>query len=66
MIRIKRKGDVNSEMIYKKNTKTSFMYRLPFGAMEMELETLRIVNSLSENGGKLRIIYTLAVQGEKY
>lgn len=66
MIKIKRKGAVDSEMIYKKNTKTSFMYRLPFGSMEMELETLRIVNSLSENGGDLRIIYTLAVQGEKY
>lgn len=65
-IKIKRRGAVNADMIYKKNVKTSFMYRIPYGAMEMEIETLRIVNALGENGGDLRIIYTLAVQGEKY
>lgn len=65
-VKIKRRGAINSDMHYKKDAKTLFVYRLPYGAMEMEIETLRIVNSLSESGGELRIVYTLAVQGEKY
>lgn len=65
-ILIKRKGSVNSSMTYRTDRKHSFMYHLPYGSVEMEIETQRINSNLSENGGKIEIVYTLSVQGEKY
>ncbi len=65
-ILIKRKGSINSSMAYKAGTKKSFMYELPYGAMEMELETHRALYDLNESGGIIELVYTLTVQGEKY
>lgn len=62
-VKIKRKGAVTADMIYRTGEKTAFLYRLPFGAMDMEIYTKSIENSLNENGGTLRIVYTLFVQG---
>ena len=64
-VKIKRKGAVVADMIYTQGEKTAFLYRLPFGAMDMEIYTKSIKNSLDENGGTLRIVYTLFVQGAK-
>ena len=64
-VKIKRKGSVTADMIYTQGKKTEFLYRLPFGAMDMEIYTKSIENSLDENGGTLRIAYTLFAQGAK-
>ena len=32
----------------------------------MELETHRVLSDVTENGGKVELVYTLTVQGEKY
>jgi uncharacterized beta-barrel protein YwiB (DUF1934 family) len=65
-IQIKRSGSVNSQMTYRAGTKRSFMYELPYGAMEMEIETERVVSLLGEEGGTIELRYTLTVQGDKY
>lgn len=63
---IKRLGSISSAMTYKSGTKKSFMYRMPYGNIEMENHTHRIVQELDENGGSIRLVYTLIIQGEKY
>lgn len=65
-VHLKKRGNVSSDMYYKRNAKTIFMYKLPFGSIEMEIDTVRIINALTEEGGNLRIVYTLTAQGEKY
>lgn len=65
-VQIKRSGSINSTMVYKAGTKRSFMYNLPYGTVELELETERITSNLAENGGTIEMLYTLSVQGEKY
>lgn len=65
-ILIKRSGSISSSMAYKAGARKTFMYELPYGAMEMELETHRVISELDERGGKIELVYTLTVQGEKY
>lgn len=65
-LQIKRSGSINTTMIYKADTKRSFMYNLPYGTIEMELETHRLISNLGENGGSIELKYTLGVNGEKY
>lgn len=65
-ILIKRSGSINSSMVYKIGGKRNFMYHLPYGSVEMEIETQRIISKLDENGGTIELVYTLAFQGEKY
>lgn len=65
-IQIKRSGSVNSLMVYKAGENRKFMYEIPYGTIEMELETEKIISMLEEKGGEIRLLYTLSVQGEKY
>ncbi len=63
---IKRGGAVKTSMEYKAGTKRSFVYATPYGGIDMELETHRVLSDVTENGGKVELVYTLTVQGEKY
>jgi uncharacterized beta-barrel protein YwiB (DUF1934 family) len=63
---IKRSGSVQSSMEYRIGGKRSFLYRLPYGEIEMELETQQIISSLTPQGGKVKLVYTLSMQGEEY
>lgn len=65
-ITIKRSGSVNSVMVYKIGKKHHFMYRLPYGDIEMEIDTQRIISNLASGGGTIQLVYTLTVQQEKY
>lgn len=63
---IKRSGEVSSSMTYRADRKSRFMYNLPYGSLEMEIDTQRLVTRLGERGGTVELMYTLTVQGEKY
>lgn len=65
-IQIKRTGSINSLMVYRAGTVRTFAYNLPYGTVEMELETKRLISNLDENGGEISLLYTLGVQGDKY
>ena len=65
-VSIKRSGNINSMMVYKTGAKREFMYGTPYGEIAMELETHRIITDIAENGGRVDMVYTLNVQGEKY
>lgn len=63
---IKRGGAVKTSMEYKAGEKRSFVYETPYGGIDMELETHRVLHDVAENGGEVELVYTLTVQGEKY
>ena len=65
-VTIKRNGSINSSMVYRVGAKNRFLYEIPYGKMEMEIETHRIISDMDETGGKIELVYTLTVQGEKY
>ena len=63
---IKRGGALKTSMEYKAGEKRSFVYETPYGGIDMELETHRVLHDVAENGGEVELVYTLTVQGEKY
>jgi uncharacterized beta-barrel protein YwiB (DUF1934 family) len=65
-VTIKRFGASGSVMVYKKDKKTEFQYRTPYGIIPMELKTSKLVTAFDKDGGTLRICYTISVQGDKY
>ena len=65
-VSIKRSGSINSSMVYKTGEKRDFVYNTPYGGIEMELLTHRIISDIDETGGSVELVYTLWVQGEEY
>ena len=65
-VTIKRNGSINSSMVYRVGEKKSFLYEIPYGKIEMEIETHRIISDMNETGGEIELVYTLTIQGEKY
>ena len=63
---IRRRGSTSSHMIYRAGHRHSFPYATPYGTIDMELKTDRLISYLSEHGGEIELAYTLTIQGEKY
>ncbi len=64
-VRIRRSGSVESDMNYIAGKKTPLRYNTQYGVIDMEIDTIRIHNALNENGGMLRLVYTITMQGSK-
>ena len=62
-VTIKRKGTYNSEFVCAENKGYSFNYRMPYGDMAMEINTKKVDISLGENGGSIKLCYTLETCG---
>ncbi len=60
---MRRMGEFNTVMVYKKGEVTEFVYRMSFGEMNFKIDTKNIENSLGANGGKLIFTYRL-ISGE--
>lgn len=65
-VKIRRTGAVNSEMVYRTDRKTEFMYNLPYGSMSIDIETELIKAELCDDGGEIRLVYVLIIQNERY
>ena len=64
-VRIKRSGSSGGDMVYNTSKKTAFKYRTPYGVLDMEINTEHICNALDAEPKKLRIKYTLTMQGQR-
>ena len=64
-VTVKRNGATSSKMIFDKTKKTNLKYNTMYGSIDTVIDTVKIVNALDENGGKLRLAYTLTMQGVK-
>lgn len=61
LVSIVRTGTANSNLVIEAGKKHFCLYGTPFGDLTVGIYTHKIENSLSENGGKLYLKYTLDV-----
>lgn len=61
MVSIMRTGTANSNLVIETGKKHFCLYGTPFGDITVGIFTHKIENSLSENGGRLYLKYTLDV-----
>lgn len=64
-VTVKRSGSVNSTMVFERGKKTKTIYNMPYGKWLMEIETEKIVNAMTETGGRLRLVYAMTIQGQR-
>lgn len=57
-----RTGSVNSQMVFQKGVRHSSLYETPYGALTVDVSTLRLAHRLGERGGVLEADYTVAVE----
>ncbi len=57
-----REGSVSSRMIFVQGKKNVFLYDTPYGSMTMGIDTHKIDNKLTSNGGTIDIDYTLSFE----
>lgn len=62
-VTIKRTGEMNSKIEYKEGFEFDFLYKMPFGNLKMMVKTEKIKVDLTENGGKIKLVYRLGVDG---
>ena len=65
MITMRRMGDFHTVMVYTKGEVTEFIYRVPFGELNLKIKTISIKNQLKETGGKITFSYDLFAGGEE-
>lgn len=65
MVTMRRMGDFQTVMVYKKNEITEFIYRVPFGELNLKIKTRSIKNELNSSGGTLNFCYDLYAGGEE-
>ena len=64
-ILLQKHGAVESEMNFREGEETSSVYKVgPYG-FDMKIQTKKIRNSLSHDGGELGIIYSMDIGGQK-
>ncbi len=65
VVTVKRSGNTSSNIVLDRKKKTEFKYNTMYGIIDVIADTKKIVNALDEQGGKLRLVYTLIMQGAK-
>jgi len=58
-VTMRKMGDFKTAISYEEGKITYFSYETPFGKLDMRVKTDKITDRLSQNGGTLKIFYTL-------
>lgn len=62
---VTRMGEFSNEMVYKEGKTTKFLYKMPYGTMDMKLKTFKVLVNLSDDGGIIELSYRLLFSGTK-
>ena len=62
---VRKKGDVNCEMIFSTAKKHTFLYKLSGFSFDAEILTHHLYNDLNESGGRIDIVYTIILGGQE-
>lgn len=65
VITVKRTGDAKSDIRYELGKRTGFLYRTPFGTIDMSICTESIISRANSDGGKISLSYILETGGDK-
>ena len=63
--KLNRVGTTETNMEFEKNTQSVSLYKTPFGAMSVIVDTKDIEINMDDNGGTIHILYTLNVEGQQ-
>lgn len=63
IVTVTRMGEFSNEMVYHEGDNKPFIYKMPYGEIEMELVTERVFINLDENGGEIELQYKLLFSG---
>ena len=65
-VTIKRRGMIESNMIFSEGCENTSLYVMPYGKMTIRIKTKKVSVKLNENGGEVHLEYILIIQGEEY
>lgn len=65
VITVKRTGYAKSDIRYELGKRTGFLYRTPFGTIDMSIYTESIISRANSDGAKISLSYTLETGGDK-
>lgn len=60
-VTLTRSGGVNSQMIFREGRPHSSLYTTPWGQLEVDITTQKLLHRINERGGLMEIQYTIAV-----
>ena len=58
---LERTGMIQSRMEFKQGERSSSLYETPWGTMVVDLATTKLAHRLTERGGVMEIVFTIAV-----
>lgn len=58
---LSRTGSVNSQMVFEEGKQHTSLYETPFGELAIDIRTSRLRHSLTEQGGRMDLQYTISV-----
>jgi uncharacterized beta-barrel protein YwiB (DUF1934 family) len=64
-VSIRKSGAYSSDFLYETGRTHSFVYRMPYGEIAMELNTQKVYIELSETGGTIVLDYILEMNLQK-
>lgn len=59
---LNRIGTVNSQMVFQLGSQHSSMYNTPWGALQVDINTSKLLHRINERGGLMEIQYSIAVE----
>ena len=62
-VRVKRSGDIESDMLFSEGLSHKSVYTVPPYSFDAEVFTKRIRNSMTRDGGRVDIFYTMKIGG---
>lgn len=58
---LSRTGSVNSQMVFEEGKQHTSLYETPFGELAIDIQTSRLRQSLTEQGGLMDLRYSISV-----
>ena len=62
---IKKKGDVECELLFSKEKECSALYRLSSFSFDAHIKTHELSSSIDESGGEIKLLYTINLGGQE-
>lgn len=62
-VTVKHSGESSAVMVYEKGKEHTFLYKMPYGALEMKIVTKSVTEKLTQTGGTIHLVYELHCGG---
>lgn len=59
-----REGSTETKMEFVNRQRTVSMYKTPYGILDIEIETKKLEIDVNEDGGNIKVMYILEIEGQ--